>query len=107
MDQDGYKNTETIKRIIYFYVGNIADYYFTSHKHIQNNLIHNLWAPFSYEKHFNFAAFLKKIKCLLHKIDKLFKGKIPFDASLSKFYWSAYTFNKRVEQISDGSDWQL
>ncbi len=106
LDQDGYENAETIKRITYPHAGDVADYCLTSHESIQNNLIHDPWAPFSCEEHFNFAAFLKRIKCPSHEIDKLLKAKMPLDASLSKSFRSAYTFNKRVEQVSDGLGWQ-
>lgn len=72
----------------------------------QNDVIRDPWAHFSYEEHFNFPAFLKRIKCPLHEVNKLFKVKMPLDASSSKSFQSAYTFNKRVEEISDGLGWQ-
>lgn len=104
--QDEDESTETINCITYPYARDRAYYCLTRSESAQNNVIQDPWAPFSCEEHFNFAAFLKRIKCPSHEIDKLFKVKMPLDASLSKSFRSAYTFNKRVEEMSDGLGWQ-
>lgn len=91
LSQDEDESTDTIKCYIF---GDKADYCLTRSESTQNNVIQNPWAPFLCEKHFNFATFLKRIKCPSHEIDKLFKAKMPLDAFLSKFFRSVYTFNK-------------
>lgn len=63
----------------------------------------NPWAPFISEEHFNFAAFLKRIKCPTAEIDALFKVKMPFDASLLHSFRSAYTLNSWL--IKFRMDW--
>ena len=86
----------------------IADYVCTYEETISQpeNLMANPWAPFISEEHFNFAAFLKRIKFPAAEIDALFKVKMPFDASLLHSFRSAYTLNSLIDKISDGLGWQ-
>jgi hypothetical protein len=64
--------------------------------------------PFLKQSHFNFAAWLVESGCPQSAINKLFDktAEMPLDESLKLSFKSAYTLNKRIDEMPDGLGWQ-
>ena len=65
------------------------------------NLIANSWTLFIYKKKFNFAIFLKQIKCPAIEIYTLFKVKVTFDQLLLLLFQSTYILNSSINKTLD------
>jgi hypothetical protein len=64
--------------------------------------------PFLQQSHFNFGAWLVESGCPQSAINKRFDKKVemPLDESLKLSFKSAYTLNKRIDEMPDGLSWK-